>query len=247
MRGSVGSLTTLKFYKSLSRMCQDMNSEVLLIRQLNHVVFLPLLCCFKEIEYIHFLLSSWEDLKNNSPTCHPRIGEFDLGLLVIPGSIFEGTKSPFLKNKGKDVHNEGVPLIETQGKRGDFLQTKKKSGILGRGRVGRGCWRSLWTSPEEVAQEFKDNYEFTEASGSQVITTTAQPSVRHEPPLPALLCWSSWWLAKEKYTLWAPSTSWPSTHGCQMLCSAWPQMPRSDIPYTRHQVTRKPGHLVGGR
>ena len=49
-----------------------MNSEVLLIRQLYRVVFLPLTCCFKGIEYMCFLSFSWEDLKINGPSCHPR-------------------------------------------------------------------------------------------------------------------------------------------------------------------------------
>ena len=49
-----------------------MNSEVLLIRQLYHVVFLPLTCCFKGIEYMCFLSFSWEDLKLNCPSSHPR-------------------------------------------------------------------------------------------------------------------------------------------------------------------------------
>ena len=72
-----------------------------------------------------------------------RIREFIFGAANNSRVYFWGDQKPIFKNKGEDVHDEEVPLIKTQSKKGDLLWTKKKSGVLGKGHGGMGYQRSL--------------------------------------------------------------------------------------------------------
>ena len=99
-------------------MVTDMITKALLIWQLNCVVCLPLLCCFKGLEYKCFLLFSWEDVKINNPYCHLRKAELDFWMLMTLVSIFDRPLKAVFRTSSQDgsIGKHGSPPRTTTSK-----------------------------------------------------------------------------------------------------------------------------------